>query len=124
MLTAHDSEELVQQASEAGAGAYLINPPDPKATDRAIKICGARVKDLMEIRRVNEQPHDVLAQVDLLRGIIPICVYCKNIRDDEGCWERVDAYVSRRSAAEFSHSICPTCYEERFPELLDSDDER
>ena len=74
----------------------------------------------MEIRRVNEQLKEALAQVDMLRGIIPICMYCKNIRDDEGYWERVDAYVTRHSTAEFSHSICPTCYEERFPELSGS----
>ena len=110
MLTVHDSMEVVQRASEVGAGAYLIKPPDAEAIDRAITVSRARFEDLVQLRKLNVELEQALAQVEVLRGIIPICMYCKSIRDDEGFWERVEAYVTRHSAAQFSHGICPTCY--------------
>ncbi|MCB2183754.1 MAG: hypothetical protein KQH63_17095 [Desulfobulbaceae bacterium] len=57
-----------------------------------------------------------LREVKTLRGILPICSYCKKIRDDEGYWDQVEVYLKKRSDADFSHGICPSCLEERFPE--------
>lgn len=115
ILTAHDSQEMVQRASAAGAGAYLIKPPDARATDRAITVSRARFEDLMQLRKLNWELERALAQVDMLRGIVPICMYCKDIRDDKGYWEDVAAYVTRHSAVEFSHGICPTCFAKASP---------
>ncbi len=53
----------------------------------------------------------VLAEVKTLRGIIPICSYCKHVRDDKGAWKQVESYVREHSDAEFSHGICPICAE-------------
>lgn len=115
ILTAHDSRKWVQRASAAGAGAYLIKPPDAQATDRAITVSRARFEDLMHLRKLNVELEHALAQVDVLRGIIPICMYCKDIRDDKGYWEDVAAYVTRHSAARFSHGICPICFAKGSP---------
>lgn len=52
-----------------------------------------------------------LAEVKILQGIIPICSYCKKIRDDNGFWEQVETYVGSQTDAEFSHGICPDCVE-------------
>jgi PAS domain S-box-containing protein len=52
-----------------------------------------------------------LAEVRTLRGILPICSYCKKIRDDEDSWQTVESYISQRTNTEFSHSVCPVCYE-------------
>lgn len=57
----------------------------------------------------NEELHRLLHEVKTLSGIIPICSYCKKIRDDQGYWDQVEAYMSRQTAARFSHSICPDC---------------
>jgi len=57
-----------------------------------------------------------LAEVKTLRGILPICSFCKKIRDDEGYWNQVEVYVRERSDADFSHSICPDCLKEHYPE--------
>jgi len=51
-----------------------------------------------------------LDEVKTLRGIIPICSYCKKIRDDKGAWDIVEAYICDHSDAQFSHGICPDCY--------------
>ena len=57
-----------------------------------------------------------LAEVKILRGIIPICSFCKNIRDDEGFWQQVEVYVQHHSEAAFSHSICPECIKKECPD--------
>ncbi|MBF0467939.1 MAG: cache domain-containing protein [Desulfamplus sp.] len=54
--------------------------------------------------------------IETLRGIVPICSYCKQIRDDQGYWNKVEAYVSKHTEAKFSHSICPSCMQEHYPE--------
>jgi ABC-type phosphate/phosphonate transport system substrate-binding protein len=54
-----------------------------------------------------------LAQVKLLEGIIPICSYCKKIRDDQNSWQQLEQYISGHSEAKFSHGICPHCFEEQ-----------
>ena len=60
---------------------------------------------------------DAVQQVKTLHGIVPICAYCKNIRDDTGFWEDVSSYLQSRIEADFSHSICPDCAEKHFPDL-------
>ncbi|MDP1572133.1 MAG: PAS domain S-box protein [Vicinamibacterales bacterium] len=51
-----------------------------------------------------------LAEVRTLQGFLPICTYCKNIRDDENYWQSVEAYISKHTNTQFSHGICPSCY--------------
>ena len=58
-----------------------------------------------------------MAEVNHLRGLLPICARCKNIRDDQGYWKKIEVYISEHSEAEFSHSICPRCMQELYPEL-------
>jgi phosphoserine phosphatase RsbU/P len=57
--------------------------------------------------------------VQRLEGLLPICSYCKNIRDKESAWQPVEAYVAQRSDASFSHSICPTCYAKHMAPLME-----
>lgn len=56
------------------------------------------------------------SRIETLRGIVPICSYCKQIRDDKGYWNKVEAYVAKHTEAQFSHSICPSCMEQHYPE--------
>jgi PAS domain-containing protein len=58
-----------------------------------------------------------LEEVKTLKGFIPICMHCKNIRDDQGFWQKVESYVTRNSEAVFSHSICPVCARKHYPEF-------
>ncbi|MDA8133447.1 MAG: cache domain-containing protein [Desulfobacteraceae bacterium] len=55
-------------------------------------------------------------RIETLRGIVPICSFCKQIRDDKGYWNRVEAYVAKYTDAKFSHSVCPSCMEKHYPE--------
>ena len=63
----------------------------------------------------------VVREVELLEGILPICSYCKRIRDEQQHWQPLEAYIGARSAAQFSHSICPSCMEEHHAELMGPD---
>jgi PAS domain S-box-containing protein len=60
---------------------------------------------------------DALAEVRTLRGFLPICAYCKNIRDDEGYWKKIEGYIQKHSYAEFSHGICPECAKKYYPDM-------
>jgi len=60
---------------------------------------------------------NALNEIKTLKGIIPICSYCKKIRDDEGVWNKLEAYVHSHSEAEFSHGVCPECYKKQMEEL-------
>jgi hypothetical protein len=59
-----------------------------------------------------------LSEIKILRGIIPMCASCKKIRDDEGYWHQVEAYIGEHSEALFTHSICPQCMEELYPDFV------
>ena len=72
------------------------------------------------LRRLRETVtglEQALGEVKTLRGILPICSYCKNIRDDEGYWNQLEVYVAERSDADFSHGICPDCMKQHHPEV-------
>jgi hypothetical protein len=64
------------------------------------------------------------AELRDLRALVPICSYCKNVRNDKGYWEKVERYVEARTPAEFSHGICPDCIRKHFPEFADDPEVR
>jgi len=65
-----------------------------------------------------------LTDIRMLRGIIPICANCKNIRDDAGAWQEVENYVREHAEVEFSHSLCPTCAQKLYPDIEFDKDEQ
>jgi two-component system, response regulator PdtaR len=117
ILTALESMDMLEKAKEVGVGAYLTKPPNGLDLCRAISIAMARHDDLMESRKLVLQLESAMAEISTLKGILPICANCKDIRDDEGFWHQVEAYVRDHSDAEFSHSICPKCIEKLYPDL-------
>jgi signal transduction histidine kinase len=69
-----------------------------------------------DLQQTNDSLRAALADIKTLRGILPICSFCKKIRDDKGYWNQLEKYVSEHSAAEFSHGICPKCMAEHYPD--------
>ncbi len=72
------------------------------ALDERQELVYGAARDITELKRTQ-------AEVRQLSGLLPICASCKKIRDDKGSWNQIEIYISRRSAAEFSHGICPDC---------------
>ena len=66
---------------------------------------------------------DALQKVKTLSGLLPICASCKKIRDDNGYWSQIEAYIQTHSEAEFSHSICPDCAKQLYPDINIGDEE-
>jgi CheY-like chemotaxis protein len=123
ILTAYESQDLVHKATAAGISAYLTKPPNAKEIERAVSVALARHDDLMELRRLNGELEAAMAEIKILRGIIPICSFCKKIRDDKGYWERVDRYISNHTEAEVSHGVCPDCTAKYYSEINDQEDQ-
>jgi phosphoserine phosphatase RsbU/P len=112
MLTAKTLPKEIVSGLEAGADDYLIKPFDPSELRARIKV-GERILELQEslAMRVSEL-EEALSRVKQLQGLLPICSYCKKIRDDQNYWQQVESYIATHSEAQFSHSICPDCYTE------------
>ena len=71
-------------------------------------------------QRIKDRTHDLeqaLAEVRQLQGLLPICISCKKIRDDDGSWQILEKYISERTEARFSHGICPDCYAAQIQKL-------
>ena len=110
LLTRMGSRENIVEGLEAGADDYLAKPFDA-AELRARVQAGQRVMNLEHelLTRVQEL-EDALANVQRLQGLLPICSYCKKVRDDQDYWHQVESYVAQHADVQFSHSICPSCY--------------
>jgi hypothetical protein len=71
----------------------------------------------LQLVETNQQLSEALANVKTLSGLLPICANCKKIRDDQGYWQQIETYIRDRSAATFTHGICPTCAEKLYSQL-------
>lgn len=71
-----------------------------------------------QLERANRELTKALETIKQLEGLIPICAHCKKIRNDEGFWQQVEEYFSDHSGAQFTHSLCPECVNELYPDLM------
>lgn len=110
LLTAKQKKEDVVAGIEAGANDYLTKPIYLDEFRVRLEV-GVRLVELQKslAKRVKDL-EETLAHVKQLQGILPICSYCKKIRDDQNYWHQVESYISQYSDTRFSHSVCPDCY--------------
>ena len=83
----------------------------------ALKKLARLLMSQMELRRVSHALAEAASNVETLSGLLPICSYCKGIRDDKGYWQRVESYFETHTRAEFTHGICPACVTQHFPHI-------
>lgn len=118
LLTSQNEKESIVRGLDAGADDYIIKPFEQDELQARIRV-GCRVLQLQEKldNRINDLL-DSLQHIKTLQGILPICSYCKKIRDDKNYWEEVEEYVVKHSEADFTHSVCPECFSKHVtPEL-------
>jgi adenylate cyclase len=123
VITAEPGHKL--RALQAGARDFISKPFD-------LAEVLARVHNMLEVRLLhaetksyskaletqNDELQKALEKVKLLSGLLPICAWCKKIRDDQGYWNAIEHYLSEHSEAEFTHGICPDCRRKYSGELL------
>ena len=111
LLTTLDSPQKIVEGLHAGADDYVTKPFNRDELQARLEV-GRRIVELqLSLAARVQQLEDALTRVKQLQGLVPICSYCKKIRNDKNFWQQVEAYVSEHSEAKFSHGICPDCYE-------------
>jgi DNA-binding NtrC family response regulator len=103
VLTGLDDGELAIEAMRKGAQDYLVKGKvDSDLLVKAMRYSIERQKLITELA-------NSLKEIKSLRGLLPICAWCKNVRDDKGYWKDVETYIKEHTGASFTHGICPEC---------------
>lgn len=109
-ITSKGAAEDESKGFHLGAVDYITKP-------FSLPIIKARIRTHLKIQKLIDELRVALSEVKRLSGLLPICANCKNIRDDEGCWEFLEKYIQDRSEVQFSHGICPECVKVLYPEI-------
>jgi len=105
LLTATSTKaENYELASAAGVDDFLTKPLDREAIRMRLAVAERILKYTAEIRQ--------------LREMIPICVYCRKVRDEHECWDPVETYIQKQTGSRFTHAACPACYDREVERLL------
>jgi DNA-binding response OmpR family regulator len=98
LLTGKDAtQENQREAADAGVDDFLTKPLNPNELWMRLRVAGRILNYTQQLQQLQE--------------MMPICSYCKKIRDDKNYWQQIEGYINERTGSEFSHSICPDCYD-------------
>lgn len=111
LLTARSRPEDTVQGLRAGADDYITKPVDREEFEARLQVAARIVGLQQRLADRVDQLEDALRRVRQLQGLLPICAYCKRIRDDHNYWNQVETYLADHTDVRFSHGICPTCLE-------------
>jgi len=117
LLTSRGDKEDLALGLAAGANDYIAKPFHPAELEARVRV-GERMVNLQSslAARVTDL-EEALTHVQRLQGLLPICSYCKKVRNEANYWEQVDSYFSSHSDLDFTHSICPTCFDRQMKQL-------
>jgi CheY-like chemotaxis protein len=119
LLTCLDEAAVAVQAVARGAQDYLIKGrTSGPLLARSLRYAIERNRLVREQDDLILRLQAALAEVKKLSGLLPICANCKKIRNDQGYWQQIEGYIHEHSEADFTHSICPECSEELYPQLV------
>ena len=111
LLTSRDSKEDLAYGLAAGANDYIAKPFDPVELESRVRVGERMVKLQRSLAARVAELEEALAHVSKLQGLLPICSYCKKVRNETNYWEQVDSYLASHSDLKLTHGICPQCYD-------------
>ena len=110
VLSGLEDEEFAVKAVQEGAQDYLVKSQvNGPLLVRSLRYAIERKRIEAERDRLILELQGALARVKLLSGMLPICAWCKKVRDDQNYWQEVECYVASHCEAQFTHGICPAC---------------
>lgn len=115
LLTGKTRKEDIVAGLDAGANDYITKPFNSAELRARVEVGKRMIEIQEELKQKVNDLNDAFNEIKTLKGIVPICAGCKQIRDDEGFWHRVESYVGRHTEAKFSHSMCPDCLKAYYP---------
>jgi CheY-like chemotaxis protein len=115
-LTAFVDEKTLDRAKDTVPAGYLTKPYEENDLRIAIEVGLYRAQLENEKEALIKELREAVAKIQTLSGLIPICAWCKKIRDDKGYWQTVERYIKEHSQADFTHGMCPDCQKKYFPE--------
>ncbi len=118
-LTVMEEEQDEARGFMAGVTDYIVKPISRLRLLARVRNQLALSQKQRELAQKNFELKTALDEIKTLRGILPICSFCKQIRNDHGAWQRLEEYIQTHSEAEFSHSVCPQCVKEHYPDYCD-----
>lgn len=108
-VTAFTDEGVLERAKITDPFGYIIKPFMARELRVVIEMALYRHKASVEREMLIRELREALSHVRTLSGLLPICAWCKKIRDDKGYWQQLEAYIKTHSGADFTHGICPEC---------------
>lgn len=109
MTTMAEEAEYLKDAFEAGAVDYISKPVRNFELQARLKSALMLKSRELELVDKNQKLEKALKEINVLQGFIPVCAWCRKIRDMQGSWQQMEAYIEEHSLARFSHGICKTC---------------
>lgn len=117
LLTSRTDKEDVAYGLAAGANDYIAKPFDPSELEARVRVGERMVKLQRSLAARVAELEVALAHVQRLQGLLPICSYCKKVRNETNYWEQVDSYLTSHSDLQLTHGICPECMETMMKQL-------
>jgi DNA-binding response OmpR family regulator len=109
LLTMRSEKEDLAEALSAGANDYITKPFHPVELEARVRVGERMVKLQTALTDRVRDLEEALSHVQKLQGLLPICSYCKMVRNEDNYWEQVEKYLTTRSDLELTHSVCPKC---------------